>query len=178
MKYLLIILSLCFSADLIMKEIYDFTEQTKINEWRIVNDGVMGGISKSTLKLTEEGHGHFSGHVSLEYNGGFASIQLNTRIKLTDEHKFIIIRLKGDGKTYEFRLKGALSQYESYVHPFNTTGDWEIIKLPLNAFYPQFRGRKLSIPNFNFNNIEQLSFLIANKQEEDFNLWIDWIGLE
>jgi hypothetical protein len=34
------------------------------------------------------------------------------------------------------------------------------------------------MPNFHFESIEQLSFLIANKQEEDFQLLIDWIGLE
>jgi hypothetical protein len=161
-----------------MKEIYRFTTQTKVNEWRIVNDGVMGGISKSSLVLIDSGHGQFSGQVSLANNGGFASIQLNKTIKLMDENKFIVLRVKGDGKAYEFRLKGKISQSESYVHQFNTTGEWENIKLPLNEFYPQFFGRKLNIPNFNFKSIEQLSFLIANKQEEDFKLLIDWIGLE
>jgi hypothetical protein len=160
-----------------MKEIYTFTTQTKVNEWRIVNDGVMGGISKSALVLTDAGHGQFSGHVSLANNGGFASIQLNTTIKLAEE-KFIVLRVKGDGKAYEFRLKGEISQSESYVHQFSTTGEWENIKLPISEFYPQFRGRKLNIPNFHFTSIEQLSFLIANKQEEDFKLLIDWIGLE
>lgn len=178
MKYLLILLILGISTKTIMKEIYAFTTQTKVNEWRIVNDGVMGGISKSTLVLTDAGHGLFSGHVSLEYNGGFASIQLNTTIQLAEEKKFVVLRVKGDGKGYEFRLKGSTSQSESYVHPFATTGEWEEIKLPISAFYPQFRGRKLNIPNFNFKSIEQVSFLIANKQEEDFELLIDWIGLE
>jgi NADH dehydrogenase [ubiquinone] 1 alpha subcomplex assembly factor 1 len=161
-----------------MKEIYEFTTQTKVNEWRIVNDGVMGGISKSSLLLTNAGHGQFSGHVSLDYNGGFASIQLDKSIKLAKEMKFIVLRVKGDGKAYEFRLKGETSQSESYVHQFTTAGEWEIIKLPISEFYPQFRGRKLNIPNFNFKSIEQVSFLIANKQEEDFKLLIDWIGLE
>lgn len=161
-----------------MKKIYTFSDQTNIKEWSIVNDGVMGGISKSSLLLTDAGHGQFSGHVSLANNGGFASIQLNTTIKLAEEKKFIVLRVKGDGKSYEFRLKGENSQSESYVHKFSTSGDWEIIKLKISEFYPQFRGRKLNIPNFNFKNIEQLSFLISNKQEEDFKLLIDWIGLE
>jgi hypothetical protein len=161
-----------------MKEIYTFTGQTKVNEWRIVNDGVMGGLSKSSLLLTDDGHGQFSGHVSLENSGGFASIQLNKSITVEEENRFIVLRVKGDKKAYEFRLKGEVSQYESYVHQFTTTGEWENIKLPLSEFYPQFRGRKLNIPNFNFKSIEQVSFLIANKQEEDFKLLIDWIGLE
>jgi hypothetical protein len=161
-----------------MKEIYRFTTSTKVNEWRIVNDGVMGGISKSSLLLSDSGHGQFAGQVSLANNGGFASIQLNKTIKLRDENKFIVLRVKGDGKAYEFRLKGEISQSESYVHQFTTSGEWENIKLPLSEFYPQFFGRKLNRPNFNFKSIEQLSFLIANKQEEDFKLLIDWIALE
>jgi hypothetical protein len=111
-------------------------------------------------------------------NGGFASIQLNTTIKLVEEKKFIVLRIKGDGKRYEFRLKGDNSQSESYVQQFDTSGEWENIKLEISKFYPQYRGRKLNIPNFNFKSIEELSFLIANKQEEDFELLIDWIGLE
>lgn len=178
MKYLLILLSLGLSNKTNMKAIYTFSTQTNVNEWRIVNDGVMGGISKSSLVITDAGHGQFSGHVSLANYGGFASTQLNTSVKLAGKEQFIVLRVKGDGKAYEFRLKGESSQSESYVHQFTTTGEWENIKLPIRAFYPQFRGRKLNIPNFNFKSIEQVCFLIANKQEEDFELLIDWIGLE
>lgn len=178
MKYILIFAILFFTYPINMKEIYTFSPQSKVNEWYIVNDGVMGGISKSALVVTDAGHGEFSGHVSLAYNGGFASIQLNKTIKLMQEKKFIVVRVKGDRKTYEFRLKNKISQSESYVQQFNTTGEWENIKLPISEFYPQFRGRKLNIPNFNFDTIDQVSFLIANKQEEDFKLLIDWIGLE
>ena len=177
MKYLLVLFSISLFAQTNMKKIYTFSEQTKPNEWRVVNDGVMGGISSSSIQLTDSKHGQFSGHVSLENYGGFASIQLDIT-QAIEEKKHIVLRIKGDGKNYEFRLKGFSDQPESYVHSFATTGDWEIIKLPINEFYPQFRGRKLNLPNFNFNTIEQLSFLIANKQEEDFTLLIDWIGLE
>ncbi len=177
-KYVLILLALSLPTKSKMDKIYTFSTQTNLKEWRIVNDGVMGGISKSSLVLTDAGHGQFSGHVSLANNGGFASIQLNTAIKLAEEKKYIVLRIKGDGKRYEFRLKGDISQSESYVHQFTTSGEWENLKLAISEFYPQFRGRKLNIPNFNFKNIEQLSFLIANKQEEDFELLIDWIGLE
>jgi len=178
MKHLLILLLFGLFPDTNMQAIYNFSTQTNLKEWNIVNDGVMGGLSKSSLLLTDVGHGQFSGHVSLANNGGFASIQLNTTIKLTKEKKFIVLRIKGDGKKYEFRLKGSVSQFESYVHQFSTSGEWENIKLAIDEFYPQYRGRKMNIPNFNFESIQQLSFLIANKKDEDFKLWIDWIGLE
>lgn len=178
MKSVLIFSLLSLFTKSTMKTIYTFSSQTNIREWLIVNDGVMGGISKSSLVLTNAGHGRFSGHVSMANNGGFASIQLNKTIKLAEEKKFIVLRIKGDGKRYEFRLKGNISQSQSYVQQFDTSGEWENIKLEISKFYPQYRGRKLNIPNFNFKNIEELSFLIANKQEEDFELLIDWIGLE
>ena len=178
MKYFLLLLTLCLFTRSNMKNIYTFSIQTNIKEWRIVNDDVMGGRSNSSLKISDAGHGQFLGHVSFANNGGFASIQLNTKIKLVDKNKFVILRIKGDGKRYELRLKGNTSQYESYVHPFSTSGVWQTLKLAIGEFYPQFRGRKMNIPNFNFENIEQLSFLIANSQEEDFELLIDWIGLE
>ena len=178
MKSVLILSLLSLFTKSNMKTIYTFSTQTNIREWLIVNDGVMGGISKSSLVLTNAGYGRFSGHVSMANNGGFASIQLNKTIKLDEEKKFIVLRIKGDGKRYEFRLKGDISQSQSYVQQFATSGEWENIKLEISKFYPQFRGRKLNIPNFNFKSIEELSFLIANKQEEDFELLIDWIGLE
>jgi hypothetical protein len=178
MKYILILLALSLPTTSNMQKIYTFSRQANSKEWRIVNDGVMGGISKSSLVVTDAGHGQFSGHVSLANNGGFASIQLRTSVKLAEEDKFIVLRVKGDGKRYEFRLTSDASQYESYVHPFSTSGEWENIRLPISEFYPQFRGRKLNIPNFNFKSIEQMSFLISNKKEEDFELLIDWIGLE
>jgi hypothetical protein len=174
--YFILMMSLISCSDL--PEIYNFSNQSNLKEWRIVNDGVMGGISSSSLTITDAGHGKFSGHVSLENYGGFASVQLDTNLKLADQKKFVVLRVKGDGKNYEFRLKGLSSQAESYVHQFKTSGEWETIKLEIAAFFPQFRGRKLNSPNFNFESIAQVSFLIANKQEEDFELLIDWIGLE
>lgn len=178
MKYLIILLVLGLSNRSNMKEIYNFSTQSNLKEWRIVNDGVMGGISQSSLVLTEAGHGQFSGHVSLANNGGFASIQLNTAIELAEEKKFVVLRVKGDGKNYEFRLKGSFRQSESYVHQFSTSGEWENITLEIRGFYPQYRGRKMNMPNFNFASIAQLSFLVANKQDEDFELLIDSIRLE
>lgn len=178
MKFGLLLLTLSFFTSTTMDKIYTFSAQSDLTEWRIVNDGVMGGVSTSSISLTQAGHGQFSGQVSLANNGGFASVQLNKTIAITEGKKWVVLHLKGDGKRYEFRLKSDTSQKESYVQPFVTSGKWETIKLPITAFNPQFRGRLLNLPSFNFNRIEQFSFFIANKQAQDFTLLIDWIGLE
>ena len=47
-----------------------------VENWGIVNDDVMGGISKSTLSLSNENNLVFNGYLSLENNGGFASSRM------------------------------------------------------------------------------------------------------
>jgi hypothetical protein len=57
----------------------------------------MGGVSKSSLILVQV-LGQFSGQISLDYNGGFASIQRIKTIKLDKNKKFIVFLIEGDGK--------------------------------------------------------------------------------
>ena len=158
--------------------IYDFQKSKTVDDWQVINDGVMGGLSKSEISLTKEGYAEFSGHVSLANNGGFASVRHTTKIEVKPNHTQIVLRLKGDGKTYQFRLKNDINQPESYVKAFNTNGEWQTIKIDLADFSPQFRGRQLNMPNFNFDAIEEVRFLIANKKEQDFELLIDNIRLK
>jgi NADH dehydrogenase [ubiquinone] 1 alpha subcomplex assembly factor 1 len=94
------------------------------------------------------------------------------------QKKQIIIRLKGDQKAYQFRIKDNSRNYYSYIFPFTTNGDWQNIYIPLNEFYPSFRGRKLDIPNFSETYVEEIVFLIGNKKAERFELLIDKIELK
>ena len=57
------------------KIIFDFNSEETAGKWRIVNDVVMGGISKSSITLNEDGTAKFSGTLSPDNNGGFASIR-------------------------------------------------------------------------------------------------------
>ena len=157
--------------------LFNFNTSTNSSSWQIINDGVMGGVSKSTLQITNDGHGLFSGHVSLANNGGFASIRHQPNFKDLDQFTHVILKLKGDQKNYQFRLKASTQQRQSYVQEFKTNGKWQEIELKISDFYPQFRGQQLDMPNFNFNEIQEMAFLIANKKEEDFSLLIDQIML-
>ena len=55
--------------------LYDFSENSSLRYWSVVDDGVMGGVSQGSLRINYEGHGVFSGYVSLENYGGFSSIR-------------------------------------------------------------------------------------------------------
>jgi len=158
--------------------IVDFTKNSKLFSWTIVNDVVMGGRSTSSITINSEGNAVFKGEVSLENNGGFSS--LRHRFEKLDVSEFVTIkiRLKGDGKKYQFRIKPSRFNQYSYVQNFQTNGDWQIIELNLSDFTPVFRGRNLDMPNFSGKELEEVGFLIGNKQQEKFELMLDTIILE
>lgn len=157
--------------------IFDFSPQSSLNQWYIVNDGVMGGLSQGALELTDEGHGLFKGKVRLENNGGFTSIRYATGKVQTSKEALFRLRVKGDGKNYQFRIKHSTRDYQSYITTFATTGDWETIEIPLHELYPSFRGRRLNMANYDHEFFEELVFLIGNKKAESFELLIDEISL-
>ena len=157
--------------------LFDFSKETP-EKWVVVNDGVMGGLSRSTLRINAEGHGVFSGKVTLENNGGFASLRLDCgKISLENAHS-IVLKIKGDGKRYQFRIRASKKDYNAYIQYFDTSGEWEKIILPLSEFYPTFRGRKLKLPDFSGDTLEEVGILIGNKKEEEFELQINSILLE
>ena len=124
--------------------IFDFTTESDLSDWRIMDDVVMGGRSDSNLQINEAGHGWFHGFVSLENNGGFASTRYNLKETLQVKgHTTCKIRLKADGKTYQFRTKESQYDRYSYIYTFETTGEWETVEIPLSEMYASFRGRRL-----------------------------------
>lgn len=157
--------------------IFDFSKNSNVQNWRIVDDVVMGGVSSGSFKLSPEGHGLFEGRVSLENNGGFSSVRYGFEKISIGANSKVVIKLKGDGKSYELRIKDDSSTRYSYVAPFATSGEWQEIMVPLSAMYPSFRGRKLDIPNFSHRQIEEVVFLIGNKKNEEFRLLIDKITI-
>ena len=157
--------------------LFDFNNTSNISNWKIVNDDVMGGVSTSSFERNKNGIGIFQGRVSTENYGGFASVRYSMKKTKIEKATTVRIRLKGDGKNYQFRIKNKSSDYFSYIKTFSTSGDWQIVEMNLSDFYPSFRGRKLNKPNFDNDFIEQISILIANKKNEKFRLEIEKIEL-
>ena len=174
--YLLSVLFFFAMADPLT--IYDFTSDSSPNEWRVVDDGVMGGRSDGNFYINEEGHGVFTGKVSLENNGGFSSIRHRFKTVNTEGYEQVSIRLRGDGKRYQFRVKSRSSDYYSYITYFETSGEWQTVELELSEMYASFRGMRLDLPNYPDSSMEEISFLIGNKKAEEFKLLIDKIELK
>ncbi|MDX1666413.1 MAG: CIA30 family protein [Saprospiraceae bacterium] len=158
--------------------VFDFSKDTPSSSWTVVDDGVMGGLSEGRFFINSQGHGVFEGNVSLANNGGFSLIRHRFAQKSIDGYQRAMIRLKGDGKRYQFRIKANANQRHSYIAYFDSSGEWETITISLKDMYPAFRGRTLNLPNYSAKKISEIAFLIGNEKEESFRLEIDRIWLE
>lgn len=136
----------------------------------------MGGLSESTAVI-QNGVLHFSGDVSLENNGGFAMIRSEIEPVVTKDFNSFKLRVKGDGKRYQFRVKESAGQRHSYIHHFETTTDWQTVLIPFEVLKPWFRGNQLNMDDFQGSNLNSLAFLIANRKAERFRLEVESIWL-
>jgi monofunctional biosynthetic peptidoglycan transglycosylase len=158
--------------------LFDFSTPEKSGDWYTVNDVVMGGISKSDMILNSDGTATFKGHVSLENNGGFASVR--SHIKSMDHNNFqgVTLRVKGDGNWYNVRFRTNRNfdgyAYQAKIKTVENT--WQEFKLPFEDFQPTFRGYTLqNKPPLQYKDIAQIGLLIADKQAGNFEITLDWI---
>lgn len=153
-------------------------QSVKWNDWMVVNDGVMGGLSQSRPQITDRNTLVFAGNVSLENNGGFASIRHVADPFDIGRGNGILLRVKGDGKAYQLRVRTS-DAFDgiAYKADFRTAaGEPQEFRLPWSAFTATYRGRHvMDAPALNPVNIRQVSFLIADKQAGPFELEIGTI---
>jgi monofunctional biosynthetic peptidoglycan transglycosylase len=162
-----------------MEKIIDFSNPEDRSLWTIVNDDVMGGRSTSLMRITDEGFANFAGILSLENNGGFASTRSSLLNRSLDGCDGLVIRVKGDGRSYRFRLRTSKDlDGVAYQREFQTTkGKWTELVLPFVEFVASYRGRLLPERGpVNPAEIRQVGILIADKKPGPFTLTIAWIA--
>lgn len=162
------------------KLLFGFTDPTTVDAWRAIDDRVMGGNSRSTLRHDHAGHGVFEGIVSLERNGGFASVRSSPGERGLMGAESCLIELRGDPKRFKLTLLtddgfDSLS-YQASFAPAGT--DWQTLQLPLAEFRASFRGRDVSnAPALDPARIRQVGLMIAARQAGPFELHIRQISL-
>jgi NADH dehydrogenase [ubiquinone] 1 alpha subcomplex assembly factor 1 len=75
---LLVLVGSFVMADDTSQTLFDFTGADVAKDWQTVNDGVMGGDSQGKFKIIDKKTLEFFGTLSLENNGGFASVRTNS----------------------------------------------------------------------------------------------------
>ncbi len=131
------------------KVLFDFTNPTAdIKEtWGAVDDVVMGGVSQSNIRLSGD-RAIFSGIVSTDNNGGFASVRTRNFDPPLDlsGYEGIELRVKGDGKRYKFitRCEGKWDGI-GYCYSFDTIYNFPTtIRIPFKDLIPVFRAKTVT----------------------------------
>lgn len=178
MKGLLLLFLMSLLYQDISPVLFNGANSNTLSSWFVVDDGVMGGLSQGDIALNEKGNIRYTGVVRLENNGGFSSIHYKFATKDVSQYTFVTLKIKGDGKNYQFRIKSETSQRYYYINSFETSGSWQTIKLRLDSFYPSYRGYTIDKPDYPGRVMEEIAILIGNKQKESFSLEIEKIYLE
>jgi len=159
----------------------DLNDPGQVASWTTINDPVMGGLSTSKVSFGNGGL-VFSGSISLENNGGFASARSPQDPEIGRRAagaKSLRVRAVGDGKTYLLRV-GTAGQPWSYVQRFSTEAAVErIYDLPVADF--RAVGMRLdpapgAPQTLDPAGISQISLYILDKQQGPFELTVSAVG--
>jgi NADH dehydrogenase [ubiquinone] 1 alpha subcomplex assembly factor 1 len=162
------------SAGIMKKTIIDFADTGEKGRWETVNDVVMGGLSEGRMAVAD-GAAIFTGVVSLENFGGFASVRSLPREFDLRGYDGLIVMVRGDGRRYRLRLKTD-DDFEGFAYQatfFTVPGEWTEPCLSFDEFFPVFRGSLVDgAPALDPAGIRRVGFMIADRQEGPFRLEI------
>ena len=149
----------------------DSNGKTSKIKWNIVNDTVMGGRSSSRWS-DKSSTLSFEGFLSLENNGGFASIRHDLNNINLSGTEGIFIKVKGDGRKYQFRIRSQASRWANYSQEFKTKKDTvQTFYLPYKDFKPSWRGRSVrNVPTLTGKDVRGIGFLLGDKIQGKFKL--------
>ena len=172
MRYAIALMSIALTAnasDTI--PLLDSNGKTSKIKWNIVNDTVMGGRSSSRWS-DKSSTLSFEGFLSLENNGGFASIRHDLNNINLSGTEGIFIKVKGDGRKYQFRIRSQASRWANYSQEFKTKKDTvQTFYLPYKDFKPSWRGRSVrNVPTLTGKDVRGIGFLLGDKIQGKFKL--------
>lgn len=161
--------------------VFDFADLSAALKWTPIDDRVMGGVSRSRLRHDAAGFAVFEGEVSLERNGGFASVRSTPGTRGKPGATIGVIEARGGGgKQFKLTLltdDGFDSvNYQSSFAP--NADDWQTFRLPLSGFRATFRGRDVpGAAPLDSSRIRQVGLMVAGRQAGPFALDVRRIGL-
>jgi NADH dehydrogenase [ubiquinone] 1 alpha subcomplex assembly factor 1 len=160
---------------------FDFSVPSSVATWNPINDAIMGGVSQSQLQFDPVGHAVFSGTVSFENNGGFASVRCQPSNLGVIGATSIALTVCGDGKRYKLNLRTDNQMdginYQARFEP--PGGQWTTLQFAMADFLPTWRGRLVpEAPVLDLARLRQVGLMIADRQPGPFALAVCSIAIE
>ncbi len=154
--------------------LFEFSDPDDIEPWRVVLDGVMGGLSTGNVQL-EDDRLIFSGETSLRNNGGFSSIRARIPAGSLAGYNALRIQVVGDGRSYILGASSRTGRGDSYWHRFETTaGESLTITVPIREMVRQYFGNPIR-GRLQPAQVAGLEFYVYDGQEGPFRLEVERI---
>jgi len=161
--------------------LFDFTGADSAKEWQRVNDGVMGGVSEGKFKITDKKTMEFFGTLSLENNGGFASVRTKAKKLGLEKGDTLVAKVKGDGREYSLNLylNKPLMAFSYRAAVPTKKDEWIEVKVPLEKFEATSFGRVMKNAGaVKPEEVNSLGFLLGDKKAGAFKLEVESIKVE
>ena len=160
---------------------FNVTFNTKdVSNWSVINDGVMGGLSKGRLTDTDSGV-LFYGTVSLENNGGFASYRSPFMRYELGDFEYVSVKYRSEEMAIAFQLDTEQAFYlPNYKMSLPPSKEWTVKKMKLTDL-AQYRlgyptGKDLTKDQL--ARVIRLGFITNEKRAGDFKIEIASITFE
>jgi NADH dehydrogenase [ubiquinone] 1 alpha subcomplex assembly factor 1 len=156
----------------------DFGEEKKGRYWSVVNDGVMGGLSRGSKKLTKNSL-LFKGNVSLDNNGGFSSLRRSFSEFDISNFEYVEIKYRSSGislaLTFAVSRRWYVPNYK--VSLDRTSSKWKTITLKLTDLRKYYIGKAMNekLKKETLKEIIRIGFITDEKKYGDFEFEIDYI---
>ena len=109
--------------------------------WSYASDQVMGGVSEGSAKMVTDrdngdSYAHMVGSVSTANNGGFIQLRTSLSAGVDKNAAGVYIKARGNGQKYyiHLRTRGTMLPWQYYQGTFDVSDQWQVIRLPLEAF--------------------------------------------
>ena len=135
-------------------------------QWATVDDRVMGGSSRSTLRSYDDGESSFEGTLVVA-NGGFASVRALLPASVPRSwasSSGLVLTCAGDGRAgYKICVKADAGMdgvmYQASLPAVST--EMTTVRLPWSAFKPTFRGMPVRDAPIRGDQVQQLGFMLS-----------------
>jgi len=163
------------------QSLFQFAGVESAREWQAVNDGVMGGVSEGRFTISERKTLEFFGTLSLENNGGFASVRSRAKKLGLQAGDTVVAKVRGDGREYSLNLylNRPLIAFSYRATVVTKKDEWIEVRVPLDRFEATSFGRVMKdAGTVKPQEVNSLGFMLSDKKPGSFRLEIESIGIE
>lgn len=151
----------------------DLSDPDTLTTWRVVNDGVMGGLSQGA-RFSEGDYMVFRGVINTN-GGGFSSIRTRMQPGQLSGAEGIRLRVRSDGREYKMtfrtseRWRGRSVSYQASI-PTTPAGEWADVLVPFGALDTSVFGRRVRVDPFDKSDVRELGIILADGRDGPFRL--------